>query len=204
MGNPQLEKREKAYNAFLEELQRCEQLDIGALNMHPGSHVREATEEECLGFIAENINRALDKTRNVQVALEITAGQGSNVGYTLHHLATLIDKTEQKQRIGICIDTCHSFAAGYDLRTTANWKDFLSQIETLIGLDKLIGMHVNDSKFDLGSRKDRHESLGKGYLGIDAFKGMMQQNELRGIPIILETPDDSIWAEEISLLRSFA
>lgn len=203
LGNPDNTKRERAYSAFLDELKRCEILGIQLLNIHPGSHVRAIAEDGCLNLIADCVNRAIAATESVTVVFENTAGQGSNVGYRFEHLANLIDRIKNKKRTGVCLDTCHTFASGYDIRTAKALKATLKEFDTVVGLTTLRGMHLNDSKHDLGSRKDRHECIGKGYIGQDAFAAIMQDERLDGIPLILETPDPDIYREEIALLRSF-
>lgn len=203
LGHPEPEKREKSYHAFLDEMQRCEQLGLCYLNFHPGSHLRQIREGQCLHLITETINRALAETSNVMAVIENTAGQGSNVGYRFEHLAAIIDGINDKTRIGVCIDTCHAFAAGYDLRTTEACHQTFSEFETIVGFHYLHGMHLNDAKKPLGSRVDRHASLGTGEIGLEAFRYIMQDARFEEIPLILETPQPEIWAEEIALLRSF-
>lgn len=203
LGHPEAEKLEKSRDAFLDEMQRCEQLGLDRLNFHPGSHLKEISESECLTLIAESINLSLDKTEGVTAVIENTAGQGSNLGYRFEHLAEIIDQVEDKSRVGVCLDTCHSFAAGYDL-STAEWCDkVFEEYDQIVGFEYLCGMHLNDSKKELGSRVDRHHSLGKGELGLDVFKYIMNDARFDDIPMILETIDDTIWAEEIKLLRGF-
>jgi deoxyribonuclease-4 len=203
LGHPEPEKREKSYQAFLDEMQRCEQLGLCYLNFHPGSHLRQISEDRCLSLIAENINRVFTETSTVMAVIENTAGQGSNVGYSFEHLAAIIDGIKDKTRIGVCIDTCHAFAAGYNLRTTEACHQTFAEFETIVGFHYLHGMHLNDAKKPLGSRVDRHASLGAGEIGLDAFRYIMQDDRFDDIPLILETPQPEIWAEEIALLRSF-
>jgi len=202
LGHPEVEKLEKSRDAFIDELQRCELLGLDRLNFHPGSHLREISEDECLEKISESINIALDKTSGVSAVIENTAGQGSNLGYTFEHLAQIIDKVEDKSRIGICIDTCHMFVAGYDIRTKETYDKTWEEFEKIVGFKYLMGMHINDSKPPLGSKKDRHHSLGKGEIGLDAFGFIMNDERMDDIPLILETIDDTIWKEEIELLYS--
>jgi deoxyribonuclease-4 len=203
LGHPEADKLKKSRNAFLDEMQRCEQLGLDRLNFHPGSHLKQISESECLAVIAESINMALDKTQGVTAVIENTAGQGSNLGYRFEHLAEIIDQVEDRSRVGICIDTCHSFTAGYDLRT-AEWCDkVFDELDRVVGFEYLRGMHLNDSKKDLGSRVDRHHSLGEGVLGTEVFKYIMNDARFDDIPMILETIDDSIWEKEIKLLRSY-
>jgi deoxyribonuclease IV len=203
LGHPEAEKLEKSRASFLDEMQRCEQLGLKLLNFHPGSHLKQISESECLSSIAESINLALDQTTGVTAVIENTAGQGSNLGFRFEHLAGIIDQVEDKQRVGVCIDTCHSFAAGYDLQTLESCAAVFAEFEEVVGFDYLCGMHLNDSKKGLGSRVDRHHSLGQGVLGLEVFKFIMADNRFDEIPLILETIDETIWAEEIKLLRSF-
>ncbi|WP_345980240.1 deoxyribonuclease IV [Sulfurimonas sp. HSL3-2] len=202
LGHPDDEKRAKSMEAFLDEVQRCELLGLDRLNFHPGSHLKEISEDECLGRIAEAMNRTLEKTSGVSLVLENTAGQGSNLGWKFEHLAHIIDKVEDKSRVGVCIDTCHMFTAGYDIRTREAYDVTMAQFENIVGFKYLKGMHINDSKPDLGSHVDRHDSIGKGKIGIDAFRFIMNDERMDDIPLILETIDESIWAQEIKLLYS--
>lgn len=201
LGHPEADKLEKSRAAFLDEVQRCEQLGLKLLNFHPGSHLKQIDESGCLALIAESINLALDKTEGVTAVIENTAGQGSNMGFRFEHLAEIIDQVEDKRRVGVCIDTCHAFAAGYDLRTAQACEHTFSEFEQTVGFKFLRGMHLNDSKKELGSRVDRHHSLGKGELGLEVFRYIMNDMRFDDIPMILETIDDTIWAEEITMLR---
>lgn len=203
LGHPQQEGLEKSRKAFIDEMKRCELLRLDKLNFHPGSHLREISETECLARIAESINIALDKTRGVSAIIENTAGQGSNVGYKFDHLAEIIDKVEDKTRVGICIDTCHAFTAGYDIKTEEACVRTFGELDMLIGLEYLKGMHLNDSKKPHESRVDRHETLGNGFIDIVCFKWLMNQSFTDDIPLILETPEPEKWKDEITLLRSF-
>jgi deoxyribonuclease-4 len=203
LGHPEEEKRQKSLNAFIDEVQRCELLGLDRLNFHPGSHLKKITEEECLDKIAESMNITLDKTTGVSLVLENTAGQGSNLGWKFEHLAYIIDKIEDKSRVGVCIDTCHMFTAGYDIRTKEVYDKTWDEFENIVGFKYLMGMHINDSKPPLGSHVDRHHSLGKGEIGLDAFRFIMNDDRMNDIPLILETIDSSIWKEEIELLYSF-
>lgn len=204
LGNPDPEKRAKALDAMIDELTRCRQLGLTLLNIHPGSHLRTISEDECLTLIAENINKALEKTEGVTVVLENTAGQGSNVGYRFEHLADIIDQVDDKSRMGICIDTCHAFSAGYDLRTIEACKKTFQQLDDTVGISYMRGMHINDSKTPFESHKDRHHSLGQGSIPMLAFEFIMKDKRFDNIPLILETVDDSIWPNEIKLLQNFA
>ena len=203
LGHPEEEKREKSLNSFIDEARRVEALGLKYLNFHPGSHLRKISEEECLDLISESVNKAIKETESCIFVLETTAGQGSNLGYKFEHLAYIIDKIENKERIGVCIDTAHIFAAGYDIRTKEAYEETMKKFDEIIGFKYLKGMHINDSKAKFASRVDRHHSLGKGEIGLDAFKFIMQDKRIDNIPLILETIDPDIWAEEIELLRSF-
>lgn len=202
LGHPDIDKRQKSLDAFIDELQRCQQLDIDRLNFHPGSHLREITSDQCIHYIAESLNFALDQTQGVIAVLENTAGQGSNLGYQHEQLAAIIEKIEDKSRIGVCIDTCHAFAAGYDLKN--DYQGVMQDFADTVGFEYLKGMHLNDSKVELGSRKDRHHSLGQGYIGWEPFKQLMQDPRIDNIPMTLETIDSSIWADEIAQLKTWA
>lgn len=204
LGHPEEEPLEKSRASFLHEMQRCEQLGLDRLNFHPGSHLKKISEEESLRLVAESINIALEKTSGVTAVIENTAGQGSNLGYAFWHLAYIIDRVEDKSRVGVCLDTCHSFAAGYDLSTEKGCDEVFAEFEREVGFRYLRGMHLNDAMKPLGSRVDRHSPLGEGYLGITPFRYIMQDSRFDNIPLILETPDEERWAEEIALLKSFA
>lgn len=203
LGHPEKSKLEKSRRAFLDEVQRCEQLGIALLNFHPGSHLNKLSEKECLKRNSESLNVTLDKTSNVTLLIENTAGQGTNMGYRFEHLAEIIEGVHQKDRVGVCIDTAHAFAAGYDIRSEAAFEETFQQFEEIVGFDKLKGMHLNDSKKELGSRVDRHESLGDGLIGWYPFRRIMKDPRFDGIPFILETPNTERWAEEIRTLNSF-
>jgi deoxyribonuclease IV len=202
LGHPEKEGLEKSRDAFLDEMQRCEQLGLKLLNFHPGSHLKKIEEDACLKRIAESINIALDKTKGVSAIIENTAGQGTNMGFMFEHLATIIDNVDDKKRVGVCLDTCHTFTAGYDLRTKKAFKATMDEFDKLVGFKYLSAMHLNDSKPDLGARVDRHQSIGKGKLGVDPFRFIMNDKRFDEIPMVLETIDDTIWAEEIKLLYS--
>ena len=202
LGHPREAEREKSLNAFVDEIRRCEALGLRLLNFHPGSHLNEISAQVCLDNIAGSLNFAIANTAGVKLVLENTAGQGSNLGYDFAQLAYVIDKISNKDRIGVCIDTCHAFAAGYDLRSQQAYERTMSEFDRTIGYKFLSGMHLNDTKNELGVRKERHESLGRGFLGLAAFENIMNDPNIDEIPLILETIDDSLWAEEIALLRS--
>lgn len=200
LGHPEIEKREKSRDAFLDEVERCMLLGLDRLNFHPGSHLKQISEEECIEHIAANMNYVLQKTEGVSLVLENTAGQGSNLGYKWEHLGDIIERVEDKGRVGVCIDTCHTFTAGYELRSITGYEKTMEEFDRIVGFQYLQGMHLNDSKPDLGSRKDRHDSIGKGKLGIEPFRYIMNDPRIDDIPMVLETIDESIWAEEIELL----
>jgi deoxyribonuclease-4 len=203
LGHPEKEGLEKSREAFLDEMQRCEQLGLDRLNFHPGSSLGKISDEACLLRIAESINFALDKTKGVIAVIENTSGQGSNLGFKFEQIKLIIDNVEDKSRVGVCLDTCHTYTAGYDIKTEKGFAETFLTFDSLIGFKYLQGMHINDSKKDLATRVDRHDSLGKGFLGIDIFKRIMGDPLFDNIPLILETPDESIWAEEIKMLKSY-
>ena len=204
LGSPEAEGLEKSRNSFLEEMRRCEQLGLKMLNFHPGSHLKKITLEECLARVAESINFALDKTSGVTAVIENTAGQGTNVGFSFQHLAYIIDKVEDKSRVGVCLDTCHTYSAGYDLKTESGYKATFEEFEDVVGFKYLRGIHLNDTKKEFGSRVDRHDSIGKGLLGMEFFERFMKDSRFDNIPLILETPDETLWAEEIKRLLAFS
>lgn len=202
LGSPEKEALGKSRMAFIDEMQRCQQLGLDRLNFHPGSHLNKISEEECLQRIAESINLALDKTQGVTAVIENTAGQGTNMGRSFYQIKYIIDRVEDKSRVGVCIDTCHAFAAGYDLRTEIAFEQTFAEFDEIIGFGYLKGMHLNDAKKDLASRVDRHDSLGKGFLGNSTFEMIMKDSRFNNIPLILETPDEALWAEEIAVLKA--
>ncbi|MET0026767.1 MAG: deoxyribonuclease IV [Candidatus Thiodiazotropha sp.] len=200
LGHPEDEALEKSREAFLDEMRRCEQLGLCLLNFHPGATLRKISEASCLSRISESINRVLDVTRGVTAVIENTAGQGSTLGYRFEQLAEIIDKVEDKQRVGVCLDTCHTFVAGYDLRTMEACEKTFAEFDRIVGFKFLRGMHLNDSKPDLGARVDRHQCLGDGKLGWDVFRYIMNDPRFDDIPMVLETIDEARWAEEIKSL----
>ena len=203
LGSPDKESLEKSRNSFIEEMHRCEQLGLDRLNFHPGSHLKKISEDDCLKIIAESINIALSKTSGVTAVLENTAGQGSNLGYRFEHLRTIIDLVDDKSRVGVCIDTQHAFASGYNLigeDFDIVWNDF----NNIIGFNFLKGMHLNDSKKELASRVDRHETLRNGLLGESPFIRILTDTRFENIPLILETPDENLWKNEIDWLKNIA
>ena len=201
LGSPDEEGLQKSRAAFFDEMNRCEQLGLQMLNFHPGSHLNKISVEQCLDTIAESINMALERTSGVTAVIENTAGQGSNVGNRFEHIRYIIDKVDDKSRVGVCIDTCHTYSAGYDI--VGEYDAVFEEFDKVIGFGYLRGVHLNDSKKLLASRVDRHDSLGDGTLGIDFFKRFMRDERFDNMPIILETPDEARWRDEIVLLRSF-
>jgi deoxyribonuclease-4 len=202
LGHPEQEGLEKSRNAFLDEMHRCEQLGLTLLNFHPGSHLNKIDEDKCLDRIAESINIALDHTTGVTTVIENTAGQGTNLGWRFEQLAHIIDKVDDKSRVGVCLDTCHTFTAGYDLGSSEACESTFAQFEQIVGFKYLRGMHLNDSKPDLGSRVDRHESIGLGKIGMPCFSYIMNDDRFDEIPMVLETIDETLWPEEIEILYS--
>lgn len=204
LGHPKDEELKKSRAAFLDEMQRCEQLGLDRLNFHPGSDLGLIGADRCLRLVAESIDWALERTRGVTAVVENTAGQGSNVGYSFEQLATILSLVKDQSRVGVCIDTCHAFAAGYDLRTAEACDKTFAELERVVGFEYLKGMHLNDAMKILGSHVDRHTPLGEGMIGMECFRYIMQDARFDGIPLILETPDEQRWPEEIALLKSLA
>jgi deoxyribonuclease IV len=204
LGSPDDEGLEKSRRSFVHELKRCQQLGLDRLNFHPGSHLGKISEDDCLARIAESINLALSKTEGVTAVLENTAGQGTNVGFRFEHLRAIIDRVDDKSRVGVCIDTAHTFAAGYDISTSEGFRLVFDEFDAVIGFKYLRGMHINDSKKALASRVDRHESLGLGLIGNTLFEMIAADARFDGIPLILETPDESRWSDEIAWLKNKA
>ena len=200
LGHPEEEGLTKSRNAFLDEMQRCEQLGINRLNFHPGSHLKKIEIDACLDRIAESINIALDQTNGVTAVIENTAGQGTNLGHTFEQLAHIIDKVEDKTRVGVCIDTAHTLTAGYEIRTEESFQKTFKSFDEIVGFKYLKGMHINDSKKELGTKVDRHDSIGKGVMGMLLFEMIMKDDRFDKMPLILETPDVDLWPEEIKLL----
>jgi len=200
LGHPGKEALAKSREVFLAEMRRCEALGLALLNFHPGSHLRCSTEDHCLERIAESVDMALARTDGVTAVIENTAGQGSNLGASFEQIARIMDKVRAKSRVGVCLDTAHAFAAGYDLRTPETFAATLAEFDRIVGFGRLRGVHLNDSKTELGSRVDRHASIGQGKIGLEAFRLIMNDPRFDGIPLILETPDSGLWAAEIALL----
>lgn len=204
LGNPDPEKRAHSLAAFVDEMRRCDQLGLVKLNFHPGSHLNEVGERQCLEYIASGVRRAIDEVPRVMAVIENTAGQGSNVGFAFEHLAALIELIDRPGRVGVCIDTCHAYAAGYDLASDEGYDWTMKQFEKLVGFGHLAGMHVNDCKSKLGGHLDRHHSIGMGTLGVSTFERVMRDPRIDNIPLILETIDDALWAREIAELNAMA
>ena len=202
LGHPDEEGLKKSRSAFYDEMKRCEQLGINRFNFHPGSHLNQMPVDACLDRIAESVNLALEKTNGVTAVIENTAGQGTNLGYTFEQIAHIIDKVDDKSRVGVCLDTAHTLAAGYEIRTKEGYDETMNHFDRVVGFRYLKGMHINDSKKELGSRVDRHDSLGKGLMTMDLFSFIVNDPRLDDLPLILETPVESLWTEEIQLLYS--
>lgn len=206
LGSPKEELLEKSIQAFKEEIERCHKLDLSYMNFHPGA-ATGSTIEECLNTISQSLidlEGPINQGKTM-LLLEATAGQGTTVGYKFEHLGYIIEKTKKKIPIGVCIDTCHIFAAGYDIRTKASWEKTLEEFDEKVGLKYLKAFHLNDSLHDLGSKKDRHASLGKGKIGTECFEYIMQDPKTKDLPKYLETPfGDKNWKDEIKLLKEMA
>lgn len=203
LGAPEEEKLNKSRAAFIDEFERCKALGLTLLNFHPGSHLKQISEQACLERIAESINLAHEAVPDVIAVIENTAGQGSNLGCTFEQLAEIIRLVDNKDRVGICLDTCHLFAAGYDLRTEKACHETFAEFDRIVGMHYLRAMHINDSKVELGSRVDRHHSLGKGHIGWSCFEYIAKDSRFNQIPLILETIEPELWSEEIAQLQSF-
>lgn len=201
LGSPKPDGLEKSRKAFLVEMQRCEQLGLKKLNFHPGAHLNKISVDDCISVIATSINIALEKTSGVIAVIENTAGQGSAIGHRFEEIAQIIDRVEDKSRVGVCLDTAHTLAAGYEIRTREGFDETFRQFDEIIGFQYLQGMHINDSKKELATRVDRHDSLGEGVMGMDTFSFIMNDSRFDNLPLILETPNPELWAEEIKHLR---
>lgn len=202
LGHPEDEPLGKSRASFIDEMKRCELLGLDRLNFHPGSHLNKISAEESLARIAESINIALDKTKGVIAVIENTAGQGTNLGHTFEQIRYIIDKVEDKTRVGVCIDTCHAYTSGYEIKSKAGFEETFRKFDEVIGTDFLKGMHLNDTKKDFGTRVDRHENLGTGFLGDDTFSFIVNDRRFDDMPLILETPEESLWEAEIRKLYS--
>ncbi|MDA3809316.1 MAG: deoxyribonuclease IV [Spirochaetaceae bacterium] len=203
LGHPEEDKREKSLVSFLDEVFRVEQLGLKYLNFHPGSHLKQISIEECLFNIAASLNYAINHSESAIMVIETTAGQGSNLGWRFEEIASIIDQVKNKDRIAVCIDTCHIFAAGYDMRTRETYENVMNEFDRIIGLNYLKAFHINDAKSEFESRVDRHHSLGEGNIGWDTFRFIMEDLRFDGIPMILETVDPEIWEFEIEKLKGF-
>ncbi len=203
LGAPEEEKLEKSRAAFIDEMERCQLLGLKLLNFHPGSHLKKISEQACLAKIAESINLAHQAVPDVIAVIENTAGQGSNLGWRFEHLAEIIEQVEDKSRVGVCLDTCHTFAAGYDLRTHQACDETFAEFDRVVGMHYLKAMHINDSKVTLGKRVDRHDALGEGEIGWGCFEYIAKDPRFDGIPLILETVKPEIWSQEILMLRKY-
>lgn len=209
LGSPDPNTFEKGFESFLDDLQRCHKLGIPFYNIHPGSTVGKCSAAESIGKIASAINDAHNVVPEVCILLETMAGQGNTIGSTFEELHLIIDKIKDKSRVGVCLDTCHIFAAGYDIRTRKSYETTMANFDKILGFKYLKAVHLNDSKTELGSGKDRHENIGKGQIGLDAFKFLVNDPRFRNVPLILETPEDAQsglgnYAHEIQLLYSLA
>ena len=204
LGQPDAEKRKQSFNAFVDEMTRCSLLGLDRLNFHPGSHLKLISEDECISLISESVRNAIDMVPGVTAVFENTAGQGSNLGYSFDQLAAMLERTDRPDSVGVCLDTCHAFAAGYDLSSPDGCEKVFEEFDRKIGFKYLKGMHLNDAKGTLGSRLDRHHSLGEGNLGWNTFKWIVQDKRFEGIPLILETIDETLWLSEIQKLHDYA
>ena len=201
LGQPDKEKRQRALAAFIDELERCAELGLDRLNFHPGSSLKAVDDEAGCRIIGETVRIALNEVPEVTAVFENTAGQGSNLGFTFEQLALMMEVVDMPERTGVCIDTCHAFAAGYDLASEEGYEWTMAQFARNLDFSLLAGMHLNDSKGALGKHLDRHESMGKGVLGEACFRRIAADIRLDGVPMILETPVPELWAEEIAALR---
>ena len=204
IANPDPEKRLKSLAALLDECMRAEQLGLSLVNFHPGSGMGRITEDETIDRIAEGCRTVLDRTTTAILVLESTAGQGSHVGHRFSHLGRIIESAGFPERLKICVDSCHVFAAGYDVRKLAGYAAMMSELERDVGLDRLVAIHLNDSRSELGSRTDRHDQIGAGRIGLEGLANFVRDPRLAGLPFVLETPDPDFWKEEIALLAAIA
>ncbi len=201
LGNPDHEKRKKSLDAFIDELRRVEQLGLSLLNFHPGSHLGLIDAKESLSLVAQNLDIALSETDHAIAVIENTAGQGTNLGSSFEELAYLFEQCTNRERIGFCIDTCHAHAAGYSLGSPEEFDTAIERFDTLIGLPRLKGMHLNDAKSDAGSHLDRHASLGMGSIGWPTFEHIASDPRFENMPLVLETVDSTLWKDEVAHLR---
>ena len=204
LANPDETAHAKSMASLLDELRRCMALGLDMLNFHPGSHLRLLTPQEACGRVARSINAALAETEGVTLVIENTAGSGGNLGAPFEELKAIIDGVDDKARVGVCLDTMHTFAAGFDIRTRDGFLKTMEHFDRTVGMGYLRGLHLNDSKVALNSHVDRHESLGAGLLGIDVFKCIMRDPRFENMPLVLETPNEELWAQEIEQLAAMA
>ncbi len=204
LANPDATAHAKSMTALMDELRRCMALGLDKLNLHPGSHLRLITSQEACERVAKSINLALSETKGVTIVIENTAGSGGNLGSVFEEIRAIIDGVEDKARVGVCLDTMHTFAAGYDIRKRDGFLKTMDHFTQTVGMKYLRGLHLNDSKVALNSHVDRHESLGAGLLGLDVFKCIMQDQRFENMPLVLETPNEEIWAKEIQQLMEMA
>ena len=202
LGHPDPEKRQKSVLALLEEARRAELLGLPFLNFHPGSHLGELAEDRCLDIVADGMKRILGETASVGLLIENTSGQGGHVGFRFEHLARILERVGDPRRSGVCLDTCHVFAAGYDIRDAESYEQTMGRFDAIVGRSYLRAAHLNDAKVELGSRKDRHDSIGRGRLGLEAFRQLMNDPRFDDLPLVLETIDETLWPSEITLLYS--
>lgn len=205
LASPKEEMEAKSYDSFLDEILRCEQLDIRHYNFHPGSKL-DGDHREALERLAKNINKVHKESKLCKVVIENMAGHGNLIGGTLEDIRDVIELVEDKSRVGVCVDTCHAFAAGYDMLNEDSFNEFWKKFEETIGWEYLSGIHLNDSKAPLSSNRDLHQNLGQGFLGLEAFRNVANFDKLQGIPIILETPvgekdDDTVYGQEVKILE---
>jgi deoxyribonuclease IV len=202
LGAPACDNREKSLQSLLQEIGFATDLGLPFLVMHPGAHLGQG-EKVGLQQIVTGINEVVRaaKTSPVRIALENTAGQGSCLGCDLRHLAAIYEKVERPERLAVCLDTCHLFAAGYDVRSAKGWDSAMKEVESLFGLEQVVAFHLNDSKADFGSRVDRHEHIGKGKIGLDGFRHMVNDPRFRDVPGCLETPKSDDLHEDVENLR---
>jgi deoxyribonuclease-4 len=205
LGSPKEPDRQKSIHAFLDEMERCERLDLPYLVFHPGAHLGAGEDDGCR-FVAESLNDILLETSGFKVIplMETTAGQGTTLGYTFDHLRQILDLLNTPERIGVCVDTCHIFTAGYDIRTREGYDRTFEAFDQIVGLGTLKAFHLNDSKKEFLSRVDRHEHIGKGYIGLEAFQFLMNDPRFKTIPMVLETPKGETHKEDeenLSTLR---
>ena len=211
LASPNPEVYKKSLDAFTDEIIRAEQLGIDFLVMHPGAHLGKG-EEWALKRIAETIGVALEKGTApffgvkkgavpLRVLLEITAGQGTNVGYTFEHLAAILEFVDRPDRMGVCMDTCHLFAAGYDIRTAEGYQDVMKQFDNIVGIEQIYAFHLNDSKKGFGSRVDRHAHIGQGAIGLEGFRALLNDPRFEKIPMVLETPKGPDLKEDVMNLE---